>query len=284
VFQDYKIAYVREHVKINEVKRLSFLRLCDAYVLSQSARTIPHAAMVSTFDVTPLIEYTRGNGEKTENSGDASSEKDLLKRALRKNYSAFFLKTLAHSLYHTPTINGFLDYRRWRSGGTMYIAEDINISFTVGTKHGVIKPIIRNPHLKDIGTVANEMRILSRRARRTDPNELYRQVAKAYIKTALKQFNIKELYGMWMLLRALLWQKDKPDPSLIKVPEDQKLQASDILGATCTLANIGMAVPGNQTVTVITPPEVMMVGIGDLHLAPMVVDGKVLPRHTITLF
>ena len=60
------------------------------------------------------------------------------------------------------------------------------------------------------------------------------------------------------------------------------MRVDEILGSTCTLANIGMMFPGHQTVTVIIPPEVLMIGIGDLHEAPLVVDGAVVPRHVVT--
>ena len=86
-----------------------------------------------------------------KNGTDRISENALLHRAIRKNYSAFFIKAIAHSIYHTPCINGFLDYTPLRNGGTFYLAEDINLSFTVNTKFGVIKPIIRNPASKTTG-------------------------------------------------------------------------------------------------------------------------------------
>lgn len=284
MFQNYKIAYVRKHVKIREERPLSFLRQSVAYVLSQSARTIPHAAMITHYDVTPLVEYTRKTERTLQPREGESPEEFRLRRAVRKNYSAFFVKALAHALEHTPDCNAFLDYRRWRDGGTLYIAEDINVSYTVNTKFGVIKPIVRNPHKKTIETVAAEMRELTRKARRTDANELYKKAAFAYFKTMLRELNFKELSGIWMVLRMLLWNPVKPDPEFKDVPEDQKLQVDDILGATCTLANNGMMVSGHQTVTVITPPEIVMFGLSDFHLAPRVVDGKVVPRHMVTFF
>ncbi len=284
MFQDYKIAYLLKHVKVREAIPLSFSRQSVSYMLSQSARSIPHAGGVVHYDITRLMEYARETSAELKKDRSESPVEIRLKLAIRKNFSAFFLKAIAHSLYHTPTLNSFLDYRHWRNGGTLYLAEDINISYTVNTKFGVIKPVIPNPHLKSIETVASEMRDLTRRSRKTDANELYRRAAVTYIKTALKQLNFKEIRGMWMLLRSLLWGRDKPDPSLIDVPEEQKLQVSDLLGATCTLANIGMETTGNQTITVITPPELIMFGLGDLHLAPRVVDNQVVPRHMITLF
>ena len=284
MFQNYKIAYIREHVKIREVRPLSFLRQSVAYMLAQSAKTIPHAAMITHYDVTPLIEYAKTSEAAIKPGEGESPEQFRLRRAIRKNYSAFFLKALGHALSHTPECNAFLDYRQWRNGGTLYISEDINISYTVNTKSGVIKPIVRNPHLKTIEAVALEMRNLSRRARRTDANELYQRTALTYFKTALKQLNFKELSGIWMVLRALLWQRIKIDPEFKDVPEDQKLQPIDILGATCTFANNGMMVSGHQTVTVITPPEAIMFGLSDLHLAPQVVNGQVVPRYMVTFF
>jgi len=282
MFRDYKIAYLRERVKIKQAVPLSFLRQSVAYMLSLSTRTIPHVAMIRQFDVTPLIEYTKGAGKDVDGNG-TSAQEALLKRAIRKNYSAFFIKTVAHCLYHTPVLNGFLDYTPWRNGGIFYIAEDINLSFTVHTKFGVIKPIVRNPHLKTLETVANEMRELARRARRTDAEELYRRAALAYVKTALKNLNLAALLPLWTLVRSLLWQRRKPDPEFAKIPYDKRLQVEDILGATCTVANIGMMVPGHQTVTAIIPPEVMMFGLGDLHQAPLIVDNKVVPRYVITM-
>jgi len=42
-------------------------------------------------------------------------------------------------------------------------------------------------------------------------------------------------------------------------------------------------VPGIQSVTVIIPPEVFFFGIGDLHVAPLVVDGKIVPRSVMSI-
>jgi pyruvate/2-oxoglutarate dehydrogenase complex dihydrolipoamide acyltransferase (E2) component len=268
------------HVKVREERPLSFLRESVAYLLSQSARTIPHAAAISHFDCTALVEY----GESETGKVDAGDPGALFKRALRKNFSAFFLKALAHGLYHHPELNGFLEYTPLRNGGTLYCAEDINISFTVHhPKYGVIKPIVRNAHQKTLEQVADEMRKLTRRARRTDPNELYRRAARAYIVSGLRELDLTAIRALLIYLRATLFPRVKPDPAYANTPEDQKLQPEDVLGATTTLANIGMTFHGHQTVTAIIPPEVTMFGVGDLHQAPAVVDGEVVPRWQVTI-
>ena len=283
MFQDYKVAYLREHVKVREERPMSFIRQSVSYVLSQANSKIPHAAMNVQFDVEPLLEYARTSEKNIKKGSGASSREALLKRAVRKNYSAFFLKALAHSIYHTPEANAFLDYTIWRRPGTLYIADDINLGYTVQTNFGVIKPVVRNPHKKTIEEVADKMRDLTRRARKTDANQLYRRTALTYLKTSIRQLNLlRELSGAWMLVRELLWKRNKVDPALRDVPEDQKLQARDILGATCTLTNTNI-VSGDPTLLVIQPPEVIMFCLSGIYPFPWVVDEKVVPRKTITL-
>ena len=152
------------------------------------------------------------------------------------------------------------------------------------TKFGVIKPVVRNAHKKTVVQVAEEMRMLTRKARRTDANELYRRLAIKYLKVAMRELNFTDPKGFWLLIRGLLWGRDRVDPQFANVPENQKLKPSDILGATCTLANNSMIVSGNQTQTIIAPPEIYMFGISDLHQAAWVVDGKVVPRNVMTFF
>ncbi len=282
MFQNYQIAYLRKNVKVKEARPFSFLRETVAYVLSQSARKIPHAAAIAHFDVTPLVEYSKTGAKARGQQDKLESRESRTRRAVRRVYTAFFVKAIAHSLRHVPELNGFLDYAPLRTGGTLYIAEDINVSLTVHTKHGVLRPIIRDPHKKDLETVANEMRVLVRKARRTDPEELYREAGRAYLKSALRQLDISGLPALFTWLRSRL-RSNQPAPELRDVPHEQRLQVTDILGATCTVASIGMMMSGHQTVTVIIPPEVMMFGIGDIRLVPWVVDGEVVPRQVITV-
>lgn len=283
MFQDHQVAYLLEHVKIREAQRLSLLRQAVACILSRSAAKVPHAAMNTTYDVTPLITYTSEKEAGLKHGTGPMDDKALFRRAIHKNFSAFFLKAIAHSLHHTPCMNAFLDYSPWLKAGTLYRAEDVNLGFTVHTKYGVVRPVVRNPHLKTLEQVATEMRDLTRRARRTDPEELYRRAVREYLRPALRQLDWRAILPGLLLIRANLFDPWKPSPEYRAIPESSKLRVEDILGATCGVANIGMMVPGHQTVTVIPPPEVMMFGIGDLHLAPWVVNGEVVPRHVIVV-
>ncbi|MBX3179780.1 MAG: 2-oxo acid dehydrogenase subunit E2 [Candidatus Hydrogenedentes bacterium] len=283
MFQDFRVAYLRKHVKVRDAQRFSFLRQMVAYFLSESARKTPHAAMTVTYDVTPVVEYGQAKESEIAEASAKMDEKALFRRAIHKNFSAFFLKAVAHGLHHTPCMNGFIDYAPFLNGGTFYRAEDINLSFTAHTKYGVVRPVLRNPHLKPLEQVASEMRDLVRRARRTDPEQLYFEAASIYALEGIKQLDLKALGALWITLRGKLWQRPVPEPGYEKIPEKDKLKVDDILGATCTVANIGMMIAGTQTVTVIVPPEVMMFGIGDLKLAPWVVGGQVVPRYTITV-
>ena len=283
MFQDHKVAYLRKHVKIRHVQRFSMLRQTVSHMLSLAAKNIPHAAMNTDLDVTPLLEYCGRREREIRSSAKESGDDVLTQRAIHKSYSAFFVKAIAHALHHTPCLNAFLDYTPWRNGGTLYHAEDVNIGVTVNTKYGVVRPIVRNAHQKPLSQVADELRDLSRRARKTDPEELYRQAAKRLAWIGLKELDFKAILPLFISLRTLLFNPYKPDPEYMSIPQEKKLTVDEILGATCTLANIGMVVAGHQTVTVITPPEVAMFGLGDIHLAPKVVKGEIVARHVITL-
>lgn len=284
MFKDYVIAYIEKNLNITAKKPLSFLRQTVARVLTRSANSIPHAAMITRFDVTSLVEYASRSGEALTRNEDESPQDYQLRRAVRRNYSAFFLKALAHAFADSPEMPKFLDYRTWRGRGTLYYSDDINVGYTVHTRQGVIKPVVRNAHKKTLVQVAREMRELTRKARFTDANELYRRMAVEYLKCALRELNFSDPKGLWMLLRTLLWARDPGDPRLTDIPETRRLEPRDIMGATCTLANNSMVVSGNQTQTIIVPPELYMFGVSDLHQDAWVVDGKVMPRHTMTFF
>jgi pyruvate/2-oxoglutarate dehydrogenase complex dihydrolipoamide acyltransferase (E2) component len=283
MFKPYKIAYQLQNVKVRQARRFSLLRESVAHLLSESAKKIPHAAMILQLDVTPLVEYAKASSQEAAAEQAENSDKKLLQRAIRKNFSAFFIKAVAHCLYHVPALNSFLDYRPLSHGGTLYEAEDINLSFTVNTPVGVVRPVLHNPHLKDLETVAQEMRILARKARRTNQDELYYKAAKKLLWTAIRQVDFRGLYSLLIFLRARFITGIKPDSATANVPETEKLQPEDIMGATCTVANIGMMLPGIQTVTVIVPPEVFFIGIGDLHVAPLVVGGEIVPRSVMSV-
>ena len=282
MFQDHKIAYLREHVKVRRAVPFTMLRTSLSYILGLGARQIPHAAMNSEIDVTPLMDYGKGQQKSIAESAESITDEVLFKRAIHKNFSAFFVKAISHALYHTPCMNAFFDFAPYRNGGTLYHAEDVNLGINVHTKYGVVRPVFRNAHLKPIEQVASELRDLSRRARNTDPEELFRGAAKLYLWPALRELDWRAFYPGYILLRSLTIDRYKPDPEYLKIPPEKKLAVHEILGATCSIANIGMMVSGHQTVTALTPPEVMMFGLGDLHLAPRYVEGRLVPRTVAT--
>lgn len=279
MFEAFQIAYQRKHVAVREVRPLNFLRETTAFLLANQAAKCPHAAGIVPLDVTNVINYGRDKSEEMSAGDDAAKEKKLLRRAIHKNFSAFFLKALAHTLHKVPELNGFIDYTPMRNGGTFYLADDVNVSFTVHSTYGVVRPIVRNAHLKDLETVAHEMRMLTRKARRTNINDLYVDCAYAYFKEAIKQVDISGWKAGWTFLRSRVFQRAKDDGRFHDTPEDMRLKVEDVLGSTSTLANIGMSIGGYQTLTVIIPPEVTMFGLGNIEQVPRYIDGKLEPRY-----
>ena len=57
MFRDFQIRWAHENLKVRKTHKLSFVRQCVSFLLSKSAREIPHAAGNVEFDVTPVIEY-----------------------------------------------------------------------------------------------------------------------------------------------------------------------------------------------------------------------------------
>ncbi len=283
MFVDSKVAYWRKHVNVREARRLSFLRQSVAYVLSESARDVPHIAMIVHFDVTPLVQYTDQFAKEPADLRTLNSHRALTRLAVSRNFSTFYVKALAHALVHAPTLNAFLDYSPMRTGGIVYHAKDINVGLTVHTTSGVVKPVLANPHLKPFEVVTEEMRDLTRRTRRTDPEVLYWQTARLLVKEGLRQLDLASLRALYIWLRHTLFHRPTVRPEFAKIPEEQRLKPEELLGATVTIANIGTVVEGHQTVTAIIPPEISMVGIGDLHLEPCVVGGQVEPRYMVTM-
>lgn len=282
MFRDFQIAYARDKIKMRAIRKLEFHRQGVATVLSRSARYIPHAAGNIEFDITPVVEYGTQVINDIKNAGKDRDPDELTRKAIHKNLSAFFLKTIAHVMHHVPIMNGLFEWTPIRNGGRFYECEDICPAFTVHTKRGVMAPIIRNPHQKTVIEVANEMRDLVRRARRTDMNELYRRCAWEYLRYALKELDVSGFTAGWLWAKSMLWPEPM-DEEARNTPEEDKLHPKDVVGATCTVANIGMSIDGWQTVTAIPPPQVLMWGIGATRLVPRVVNGQILPRHTVMI-
>jgi len=280
MFRNFQIAYLENQVALRERRPLSFVRQGVSYTLSQTARQVPHAAGNIEFDVTPVYEYGKSVVEELSKRRGTLTPDEIRRKALHKNFSAFYIKTIAHVLYHVPCLNAFLENSLWRNGGTLFLAEDINLGFTVHTKYGVVRPFVKNPHLKDLATVSEEMRILTRKTRRTDVNHLYVRCFGKYLGTALRSVDVGSFKFLWLYLRHRL-TNGHIDPEFADVPIEEQLQPEEFIGTTSTVANIGMSQEGHQTLTCVPLPEVFMWGLGHVRLEPRVVDGQVVPRYIL---
>ncbi|MCF6283860.1 MAG: 2-oxo acid dehydrogenase subunit E2 [Candidatus Hydrogenedentes bacterium] len=283
MFQDHKIAYLRKHVKVRKAVPFTMLRTSLAYILGLGTRQIPHASGNVELDVTPLMYYGREEQRAVGEPDEATMNEILFRNEVPKYFSAFFTKAFSHALSHAPCMNSFLDYAPYRNGGTLYHAEYINMGINVHTRYGAVRPVFRNAHLKPLEQVAREQRDLARRARNTDPEELFRGAIKHYLWPSLKELDWRALYPGYIHLRSLTIDRYKPDPEYLKIPAEEKLSPHEILGATCSITNVGSKISGHPTVTALTPPEVVMLGLGDLKIVPRYVEGKLVPRAVVIL-
>jgi pyruvate/2-oxoglutarate dehydrogenase complex dihydrolipoamide acyltransferase (E2) component len=282
MFRNFTISYARKNIRMRVVRPLSFQRQSVAYVLSIAARKIPLAAGNVEFDMTPVIEYGNRVIADIKARDGKRTEAETTEMAVHKNLSAFYLKTIAHVVHHVPIMNSILEWTPLRNGGTLYEFEDICPSFTVHTKQGVLAPVVRNPQERRLIDVANEMRILTRKARRTDMNELYRRCAVEYVGYALREFDFSGLTGAWLWAKSTLWPEPMTEETR-NVPEDEKLRPAEVIGATTTVANIGMSVDGWQTISAMPPTFTFGWGIGLVRQLPRIIDSRIVPRHIVTM-
>ena len=93
MFKPFKIAYQLENVKVREAKRFSLLRETVAHLLSESARKIPHAAMIVQLDVTPLVEYAKESASEVADGRNGNNRKKSVPACHTKKFFRIFYQS-----------------------------------------------------------------------------------------------------------------------------------------------------------------------------------------------
>lgn len=117
--------------------------------LVKSAFTAPHVTTVAQADVTRLVEFRAAN-------------KDVWQRdyGLKLTYTPFFVRAVADALLAYPMVNSTLQGDRILA--RKYVHMGVAVSLGEG---GLIVPVIRNAHQKDVVQIARELEEIARKAR-----------------------------------------------------------------------------------------------------------------------
>ncbi|MCC6728188.1 MAG: 2-oxo acid dehydrogenase subunit E2 [Chthonomonadales bacterium] len=117
--------------------------------LSRSAFTAPHVTTIAQADVTRLVAFRAANKETWQKE-----------YGLRLTYTPFFVKATADALLAFPMVNATIQ------GETIVARKYVHMGVAVSLgEGGLIVPVVRNAHLKDLVAVAREVEELAARAR-----------------------------------------------------------------------------------------------------------------------
>ncbi len=129
--------------------KLVGLRRKIAERMVQSKTTVPHYTYVDECDVTELVRLREGLKEA---AGQAS---------VKVTYLAFVVKAVAAALREVPIVNASLD----EQAGEIVLHDRYDLGIATATPAGLIVPVLRNAHKKDLFQIARDIERLSGDAR-----------------------------------------------------------------------------------------------------------------------
>jgi len=133
----------------DSVKPVSQMRAAIARRLVESKNTAPHFYVEREADAAPLNKLRASANEALE----------LAKANLKLSVNDFILKATVEALRRVPAVNSSWEGSAIRQHGSVHIA------FAVALPDGLITPVIRNAHAKDLRTIAREAKELGARAK-----------------------------------------------------------------------------------------------------------------------
>ena len=132
-----------------EVEPLNKLRRVSARNLHRAWLTVPHVTQFDEADITELEEFRREKQPEAQEHG------------VKLTPLGFFLKACAVVLQEFPHVNSSLD----RSGEALVVKKYFHIGVAVDTNAGLVVPVIRDVDQKGLFELAEELAVVSQKAR-----------------------------------------------------------------------------------------------------------------------
>jgi len=133
----------------DSTKPVSQMRAAIARRLVESKTTAPHFYVEREADAAPLGRLRISANEALE----------LAKANLKLTVTDFVLKATVEALRRVPSVNSSWEGNAIRQHGAVHLA------FAVALPDGLITPVIRNAHAKDLRTIAREAKELGAKAK-----------------------------------------------------------------------------------------------------------------------
>ncbi len=131
-------------VKLGQTIRLNRVQKITAKKMLQSKREIPSFYLTVKADVTDLVEF-RAKLNKTSD--------------VKIAYNDFIIKAIATGLEKFPFMTGQLD------GDKIRLADSIGVGLAISVPDGLVAPIIKDVHRKDVAQIARDSGVLIEKAR-----------------------------------------------------------------------------------------------------------------------
>jgi pyruvate dehydrogenase E2 component (dihydrolipoamide acetyltransferase) len=132
-----------------EVQALSKIKKISGANLHRNWVSIPHITQFGEADVTDLEAFRQAQKD------------DAAKRGVRLTPLVFIMKAVVMALKAFPTFNASLD----PSGESLILKKYFHVGVAVDTPNGLVVPVIRNVDQKGFYELAQELAVVSQRAR-----------------------------------------------------------------------------------------------------------------------
>lgn len=132
-----------------ETRPLGRIKRLTAVNVHRSWLHVPHVTQHDEADITELEAFRKAQGEEAK------------QRGVRLTLLAFLMKASVSALKTYPTFNASLD----PSGENLIIKQYYHLGIAVDTAEGLVVPVVRDVDQKGIYTLAEELGVVSKKAR-----------------------------------------------------------------------------------------------------------------------
>jgi pyruvate dehydrogenase E2 component (dihydrolipoamide acetyltransferase) len=132
-----------------ETKALSRIKKLSGANLHRNWVTAPHVTQFDEADITDLEDFRK------------SMQADAEKRGVKLTMLAFLIKASVNALKAYPNFNASLS----PDGDSLIMKNYFNIGFACDTPDGLVVPVVRDVHQKDVLDIARDLGELSAKAR-----------------------------------------------------------------------------------------------------------------------
>lgn len=133
---------------------MSGLRKAIADNMVKSFYQAPHASLVAEVDVTAIMDYIRDHKEQF-----------LRDHGFKISITSYIVKAIADAVQKYPMVNASVEK------DTIVIKRFVNLGIAVSIENGVIVPVIKDCHKKDVVDIAKDVARLSQKARSQQLNQ-----------------------------------------------------------------------------------------------------------------